>query len=168
MDTMHNFLERYTPFKERTFEYKSLDDSEEGISAVSRVSRSQNKTLSFIAGLLAAFLVFGLSVTTVNLLSSTPKTATEIEAEEWNYCGRSSDVAMKRGCVMEPLFYGWMPPQCAWKEFGDRWPVFEDRTWYSDFNLTNPVPKEDLWAGKHVKIYTHRYDVLLYSSEKDD
>jgi hypothetical protein len=57
---------------------------------------------------------------------------------------------------MEPLFYGWMPPQCSWKDFSDQWPVFEDRAWYSDKNMTVPIPPEDLWAGRHVHIYTNR------------
>ncbi|KAK3315705.1 hypothetical protein B0H66DRAFT_518300 [Apodospora peruviana] len=87
-----------------------------------------------------------------------PKTADEIEAEEWNHCGRSSKVAMERGCVMEPLFYGWMPPQCVFQELSYAYPVFEDREWFSDENLTVPIASpEKLWKGEFVKIYTHKY-----------
>jgi hypothetical protein len=81
------------------------------------------------------------------------KTAAELEAAEWNYCGRSSKTAMARGCVMEPLFYGWMPPQCVYRNLSDTLPVFEDRTYWSDMNRTNVVTPEDLWAGKHILVY---------------
>ncbi|KAF2035099.1 hypothetical protein EK21DRAFT_41515, partial [Setomelanomma holmii] len=81
----------------------------------------------------------------------------DFEDTEWNYCSRSSKVAMERGCIMEPLFYGWMPRQCSWREFSDQWPVFEDRQWYSDVNMTIPIPVEDLWAGRYVHIYTSKY-----------
>lgn len=55
--------------------------------------------------------------------------------EEWNHCGRSSEEAMRLGCVMEPLFYGWMPKQCVYKELSDRYPVFEDRKWYLEKDM---------------------------------
>lgn len=58
------------------------------------------------------------------------KPAAEIEAEDWNYCGRSSATAMERGCVMEPMFYGWMPPQCVYPELTETLHVFEDRKYF--------------------------------------
>ena len=62
--------------------------------------------------------------------------------ENWNHCGRSSEEAMRRGCVMEPLFYGWMPQQCVYNELSDRYPVFEDRKWYLEKELIvlYPIP----------------------------
>lgn len=55
--------------------------------------------------------------------------------EEWNHCGRSSSEAARRGCVMEPLFYGWMPRQCVYQELTDLYPVFEDRKWYFEQDM---------------------------------
>jgi hypothetical protein len=152
----------YVPFKDHPTSYSALENGESTHPTLphpksAKVSKSYTRVYSFFTGLLAAFLIFLLSISIVNIFTPTPKTAPEIEAEEWNYCGRSSKVAMERGCVMEPLFYGWMPPQCSWKEFSDRWPVFEDRTWYLDENMTVPIPIEDLWTGKHVHIYTSKY-----------
>lgn len=34
-------------------------------------------------------------------------------------CGRTSADAIARGCVMEPLIYGWMPPHCQYSEVTD-------------------------------------------------
>jgi len=82
------------------------------------------------------------------------KTAEEIEAEDWNYCGRSSDAARARGCVMEPMFYGWMPAKCVFRELTDSLPVFKDRTYYSDENMTRKLLPEQLWAGEYKIVYT--------------
>jgi len=154
-------LQNSLPFKDQPTKYEALQDSESDHSPSTRpalpAAQNRIKVSYFLAGLTAAFIVFILSASTISILKPSPKTAAEIEAEDWNHCGRSSKVAMERGCVMEPLFYGWMPPQCSWKEFSDRWPVFQDRAWYSDFNLTIPVPEEDLWVGKHPHIYTNKY-----------
>lgn len=97
---------------------------------------------------LATFLVFGIQHT---------KSAEEIEDEEWNHCGRSSTDAKGRGCVMEPMFYGWMPSQCVFRELSDEFPVFENRKWYLDVNLTQQLPSQDLWDGKNLMVYTKRY-----------
>jgi hypothetical protein len=150
----------YTAFKDLPAKYEPLQHRDSDISASPRPITSKSgfrtKAYSFTAGLLAAFIVFLLSLSAIHLFTPSPPTAAAREAEKWNYCGRSSKVAMERGCIMEPLFYGWMPPQCSWKEFSDRWPVFEDRTWYSDINMTIPISPEDLRVGKHVHIYTSR------------
>lgn len=84
---------------------------------------------SFSAGFAASILLTAIALFTYRTLSI-PKTAAEIEAEEWNYCGRSSVIAMERGCVMEPMFYGWMPPQCVYQELTDSLPIFEDRNYF--------------------------------------
>ncbi|KAI0391626.1 hypothetical protein F5Y17DRAFT_439820 [Xylariaceae sp. FL0594] len=85
------------------------------------------------------------------------KTAAEIEAEEWNYCGRSSDEARRRGCVMEPMFYGWMPPQCVFRELSDTLPILDDRPYFQDYNMTKPVSPRELWDGVYPVVYTTRY-----------
>lgn len=159
-------LRSYMPFKVKSHsaKYHILQGTDSYISSLrSSVITTHAKLFSFIAGFTAASIAILLISLNINSLSSTADKATAIEAEEWNYCGRSSKVAIERGCVMEPLFYGWMPPQCSWKQFSDHWPVFEDRTWYSDFNLTLPIQEDDLWTGKHAHIYTQKYLHVLAS-----
>ncbi|KAF2790400.1 hypothetical protein K505DRAFT_251253 [Melanomma pulvis-pyrius CBS 109.77] len=91
------------------------------------------------------------------MLKPRSRTFQEIEDDEWNHCGRSSQHAMDKGCVMEPLFYGWMPSKCVFPELTDQFPVFEDRTWYQDENLTQVIAPEDLYRGKHNIIWTEKY-----------
>ncbi|KAF2125133.1 hypothetical protein P153DRAFT_389981 [Dothidotthia symphoricarpi CBS 119687] len=161
MGFLSETLQHYKPSKEEAV-YSSLQDSESDLLPSSKQqthprSTPRAKLYSFLAGLLAALAITLISLGILHILTPVPKTAAQIEAEEWNYCGRSSVVAKARGCVMEPLFYGWMPPQCAWKDFSDQWPVFEDRKWYIDVNMTMEIPPQDLWNGKHVMIYTSKY-----------
>ncbi|KAI0889444.1 uncharacterized protein GGS22DRAFT_71168 [Annulohypoxylon maeteangense] len=134
--------------------YDQLQDPDSSPRPRSHELRS--KIWSFVAGIVAALLVF--LVFQLVRSSSIPKEKTpqEIEDEEWNHCGRSSAAAMSRGCLMEPNFYGWFPSRCMFSELTEKYPVFEDRTWYSDVNLTREISAKDLWEGKHAKIYTQR------------
>ncbi|KAI1386897.1 uncharacterized protein F4822DRAFT_328902 [Hypoxylon trugodes] len=122
----------------------------------SRIGALRSKIWPFITGIIAALIIFFV----IQLARSSPgtqtKTTQEIEDEEWNHCGRSSAAAMSRGCLMEPNFYGWFPSRCVFPELTEKYPVFEDRTWYSDINLTQEISTQDLWEGKHVRIYTKR------------
>jgi hypothetical protein len=102
-------------------EYSSLD--------MRPARRKHSNVLSFTAGFAASIVLGAIAISIYNTLSAA-KTAAEIEAEDWNYCGRSSATAMDRGCVMEPMFYGWMPPQCVYQELTESLPVFEDRKYY--------------------------------------
>ncbi|KAI0023018.1 hypothetical protein F4780DRAFT_777141 [Xylariomycetidae sp. FL0641] len=112
--------------------------------------------LAFIGGGITAMILMATAFAGHSALSI-PKTLAELEDQDWNYCGRSSDAARARGCVMEPMFYGWMPPQCVYQELTQSLPVFEDRTYYSDENMTQALSPEQLWAGEHTVIYTSRY-----------
>ncbi|KAI1815967.1 hypothetical protein GGS20DRAFT_275836 [Poronia punctata] len=113
-------------------------------------------TLSFTVGCTTS-LVIGIVFLFIHSAVSTPKTTEEIEAEDWNYCGRSSEAARERGCVMEPMFYGWMPAKCVFRELTDSLPVFEDRTYYRDLNMTEKLRPEQLWAGEYNIVYTPKY-----------
>ena len=122
------------------------------------IQRNRSTLLAFGAGcvvtaVLAAIAAFIFYLT---VPYTAAKSAAEIEAEDWNYCGRSSAVAKARGCVMEPLFYGWMPPQCVYSELTNKHRVFDDRRFYRDKNMTQELRSEELWEGKHVMIYTKR------------
>ncbi|KAI1739814.1 hypothetical protein F4680DRAFT_459080 [Xylaria scruposa] len=125
---------------------------------VSPTGKPKNKwnTLSFGIGC-ATTIVLGAILLAIYGAFSTPKTAAEIEAEKWNYCGRSSDVARAHGCKMEPMFYGWMPARCVFDELTQSLPVFEDRKYYSDRNMTHELLPEQLWAGEYKIAYTSRY-----------
>lgn len=87
-----------------------------------------------VASLLVLVILLGVAANAAVWLWVTrgPQDALE---EGWNHCGRSSEEAMQRGCVMEPLFYDWMPRQCVYQELSGRYPVFEDRKWYLEKEL---------------------------------
>jgi hypothetical protein len=160
MASLKAALTEFSPFKNKLLKYESLHTSDSDASSslrpIASSSTTRHRACYFTAGLLAATFVFIVSFIATQISTPSPRTAAEREAEDWNSCGRSSTVAKERGCVMEPLFYGWMPSQCSWKDFSDQWPVFEDRVWYSDKNMTVPIPPGDLWAGRHIHIYTNR------------
>lgn len=98
-------------------------------SHVRRANRLSKLTLS-VAILFVLAAVANLSVWI--WVTRSPRNALD---EGWNHCGRSSAEAVRRGCVMEPLFYGWMPRQCVYQELVDRYPVFEDRKWYLEQDM---------------------------------
>jgi hypothetical protein len=115
--------------------------------------RKQFNLLSFSSGCLATILVAAIALA-VGRTAFNPKTAEQLEAEEWNDCGRSVEAAKARGCVMEPMFYGFMPPQCVFPELFKQFPIFEDRPYYSDENMTQLVTADEMWHGKHSVVYT--------------
>lgn len=109
--------------KDETRDY--IDYEEVGApSNVRRAKRPSKLTLS-VSILFALAAVANLSVWI--WVTRGPRNALD---EDWNHCGRSSAEAVRRGCVMEPLFYGWMPKQCVYQKLTDRYPVFEDRKWF--------------------------------------
>ncbi|OIW26396.1 hypothetical protein CONLIGDRAFT_634673 [Coniochaeta ligniaria NRRL 30616] len=52
------------------------------------------------------------------------------------------------------MFYGFMPSRCVFPELSNQFPVFEDRPYYSDENMTQLVTSNELWDGKHSVVYT--------------
>jgi hypothetical protein len=131
-------------FPYKGIQYDSLDTSSES-SLPPQLTTFRSKLYPFAAGTVSTLILITCVLLTRHLLTSHPQyTHDTVPDEEWNHCGRSSKVAIEKGCVMEPLFYG------------DRFPVFEDRSWFEDQNLTIPIPSEDLWHGKHITIYTNK------------
>ncbi|KAL7628315.1 hypothetical protein AAE478_002515 [Parahypoxylon ruwenzoriense] len=114
-----------------------------------------SKIWPFVTGIFTTIAVF-LLLQLIIPSTARERSTQEVEDEEWNHCGRSSTIAMSRGCLMEPNFYGWFPSRCVFPELMEKYPVFEDRTWYSDVNLTQEIPAQELWKGKHAKIYTRK------------
>jgi hypothetical protein len=137
-------------------EYETLSSSSE--VEPPRPHRNPSAILWLGAGCLGTIivgtLVFLVAQTTFK--PSATISASEIEAEDWNHCGRSSAEAISRGCVMEPMYYGWMPSNCAWRDLSDKFPIFEDRKYYRFENLTDEVRPEELWVGQVNMIYTRR------------
>jgi len=117
--------------------------------------RKHFNVLSFSTGCLATIIVVAIALVTRRTIFA-PKTAEQLEAEDWNYCGRSVEAAKARGCIMEPMFYGFLPPQCVYPELTKQFPIFEDRPYYSDENMTQLVTLEELWNGKHSVVYTSK------------
>ena len=92
------------------------------------------------------------------------------------YCGHTSSEARALGCVLEPMMYGWMPPQCQYSEISSyndfmKWP------WYADQNMSQPLSEEQVWEGKSTMLWTDRpgfhtehclflYRKLMYGIEK--
>ncbi len=130
----------------------SRDSLSDGLVQNKPARRKPRNLLCFGAGC-ATIILLAILVFTINRFFFPPKTAEQVEAEEWNYCGRSAAAAKARGCVLEPNFYGWMPKQCVFPELTAAHPVFEDRTWYSDFNMTQKRRPEQLWAGDLKMVY---------------
>ncbi|KAI1198903.1 hypothetical protein F5X97DRAFT_322960 [Nemania serpens] len=139
-----------------SFEYKPLPSDVSTEVPPTRHRKNKWNTLSFSIGCVTT-IALGVILLAVRGALSIPKTAAEIEAEDWNYCGRSSDAARARGCKMEPMFYGWMPARCVFDELTQSLPIFEDRTYYSDKNMSQALLPEQLWAGEYKLAYTSRY-----------
>ncbi|KAF2019787.1 hypothetical protein BU24DRAFT_459419 [Aaosphaeria arxii CBS 175.79] len=147
--------------------YNSVEGSDnDGYVAPPRQQTLRSKAWPFVTGVLTSVAIVLVIVAARHIIEPRQKTAAEIEDEEWNHCGRSSKVAMEKGCVMEPLFYGWMPPQCVFQELTTQYPVFEDRKWFKDENMTLPISSESLWKGEHNTIYTGRQVPVTLKSPK--
>lgn len=120
-------------------DYDELEESESHLMLDQIGRRSRQSSLSHRRQLwlrsmivLAVLLAMAANAGVWILVSKRPRDALD---EEWNHCGRSSADAISLGCVMEPLFYGWMPRQCVYQDLTDRYPVFEDRKWYLEQDL---------------------------------
>ncbi|CAD6452029.1 8cc49e07-1eec-41e6-800a-5c1107dae2e3 [Sclerotinia trifoliorum] len=72
-------------------------------------------------------------------------------------CGSTTEEALAKGCVMEPMIYGWVPQECYFPELSKQYSPFEDRKWYTDATYSVQIPPADLWAGKRKHVFTHMY-----------
>ncbi|KAB5526286.1 hypothetical protein GE09DRAFT_1064898 [Coniochaeta sp. 2T2.1] len=132
----------------------SETSSDETLSQLKSLRRQKHwSVLSFSTGCLTTILIVSIAFF-IHRHVTTPKTAEQLEAEDWNYCGRSVESARARGCVMEPMFYGFMPKKCHFPDLSSQFPVFEDRPYYSDDNMTQLVTPQEMWDGKYPVVYT--------------
>ena len=127
------------------FQYQLVDDINQVQVAKRRRPRSR-----LIVAIPAIFAVVCLTTAwTVWRTTSSPEHPFVTD------CGRRSSEAIARGCVMEPLIYGWFPPQCSYDEVTDQHNPFEDgRKWYSDEAMTTELNSTQLWRGEHVNVWT--------------
>lgn len=138
-------------------EYETLTDEDANIMPSAR-RRWRWNLASFGVGCVLAALITSILFLTAKSLHH-PKTAEEIEAQEseWNYCGHSSREAMELGCVMDPPLNSWMPPQCYFHELTSSLPpIFENRQYFSDVNMTQEITVEQLYNGEFSSVYTMR------------
>lgn len=89
-------------------------------------------------------------------------------------CGHTSSQARARGCVLEPMIYGWIAPECQYPEVTEANDPWEKWQWYRDENFTQPISREqldraevlDLWtnrAGYHLQHCLFLYRKLMYA-----
>lgn len=74
-------------------------------------------------------------------------------------CGSSTAEARARGCVMEPMVYGWMPAPCYISDLSAEYTPFEDRAWYTSSRYLDSerIRVADLWDGVHEHIFAPQY-----------
>jgi hypothetical protein len=72
-------------------------------------------------------------------------------------CGRAAAIARAKGCHYEPMLRSWIPHECYTPEPGDEYSPFDDRAWFYDKNLTQPMVGSDLDVlrnGDDITAYT--------------
>lgn len=70
-------------------------------------------------------------------------------------CGHSSASAIAAGCVMEPLTFAWMSPECQYPEVTDLHTPFKDFHWFRYENMTEPLAEEQIMRGEVSQIWTN-------------
>ncbi|KAJ5947842.1 hypothetical protein N7466_000857 [Penicillium verhagenii] len=93
------------------------------------------------------------------------------QLDYWTDCGLSASEARARNCHFDPMLYAWIPHECFHPEPMDEYHPFEDRIWYKDTNLTQPldqVEMEQLTLGNIRIAYTHTFhhEHCLYAMRK--
>jgi hypothetical protein len=125
----------------RTEQQEVLQDPEQEKPQRSygRPTRSRGSKVAAIVGTLtvAAFLLYSLYS---HNISQPPTTHSYVSPT----CGNSSSEARARGCHYEPMLRSWIPDDCYTPEPGDEYTPFDDRAWFYDKNLTQPILGSDL------------------------
>ncbi|PMD37711.1 hypothetical protein L207DRAFT_586045 [Hyaloscypha variabilis F] len=112
-------------------------------------SKSSEQGLLLGVSCLIIGVVFGaVVISALKVLKSPPEIIT---------CGTTSDEARARGCIKEPMVYGWMPKECYYPDLTSEYHPFEDREWYTTNKFEERVTPEELWAGAREHVYTHVY-----------
>lgn len=126
-----------------------LEDQDNGYIRDATLPKSLKRRVSIALIYLIVGSVIGASLV---FLAKTVKPHPKILT-----CGTTSDEARARGCIMEPMVYGWMPKECYYSDLSSEYNPYEDREWYTTPTFEELVPSEELWAGKRDMVYTHQY-----------
>ncbi|RAL66488.1 hypothetical protein DID88_006178 [Monilinia fructigena] len=59
-------------------------------------------------------------------------------------CGNTTEEALSKGCIMEPMIYGWIPQECYFADLSAQYSPFEDRRWYTDATYSTVIAPADL------------------------
>lgn len=145
-------------------EYETLTDDETNTTPGPRRKWRWNMASFGLGCVVAALMTSILFLAANSLRHERPQTpeqereAQEAESEsEWNHCGHSSREAMALGCVMDPPLNSWMPPPCYFGELTSSLPpIFENRQYYSDVNMTQEITVAQLYNGEFPSVYTMR------------
>ena len=86
-----------------------------------------------------------------------PRDLGYLETGSVAHCGNSSAEAMSMGCRMEPMLYGWVPPDCFVEELSAQYTPFEDREWYAEEARENKINPASLWGGELPIVWTVPY-----------
>ena len=140
------------PFgRSKSSEYSQLASEDDHASETRAPMKFSSLRQKSILGL--SCLVVGVFVgAAIILLSKALKPPPEIIT-----CGTTSEEAQARGCIMEPMVYGWMPKECYYADLTSEYNPFEDREWYTTNKFEERVTPEELWAGARKHVYTHMY-----------
>lgn len=137
--------------------YKRLLDEDENtpdqLGSV-RACRCRNRKFQLCA--------FGVTFTMALLLfswyikiRSTPQASCQKKEWSWVDCGSSPAEARENKCHYEPMLGAWIPHGCFIDEpHAYEYHPFEDRVWYRDANLTEPIEVDSLKAGNETEIWT--------------
>jgi hypothetical protein len=135
----------------KAVEYSKLNVEDDDLEFVheTKMPRSRKRKMSVALICLVAGTIIGVAtISLARALTPQPQILT---------CGTTSEEARARGCVMEPMVYGWMPKECYYDDLSSEYHPYEDREWYTTDKFEERVTPEELWAGTREHVYTHKY-----------
>ncbi|KAK4502965.1 hypothetical protein PRZ48_006392 [Zasmidium cellare] len=116
---------------------------------------SSGTTASIKAALLIALIalatIAGTAIGTLHPLKLWRK-PTRLKATD---CGHSSRTALAAGCIMEPLTYAWMSPECLYPAVTSLHTPFSDFHWFRHENMTDPLTETQIMRGEVLQIWTN-------------
>jgi len=139
--------------------HRLADDSEFETTELPPKSNKSSKWTFFLSGLIVSAV---LSSTGSYLLFSHPAakpSGLEPVTIEPLTCGTTNEEAIARGCILEPMVYGWMPAPCYFPELSSQYNPFEDRDWYTSrsYREEDKILARDIYAAKYKHIFTRQY-----------
>lgn len=158
--------------KENFADYEHLREEDDDARAIPRPPRRRPCLQIFgLVSLTLLATLLGVALGSTRSLKLYWQTTPRITS-----CGHTSSEARARGCVLEPMVYGWMPPQCQFPEVTSQNDPFEKWQWYSDENMTQLLSRDQLERGESLDLWTNRpgyhlehclflYRKLMYAME---